>query len=154
LVVGCFALGLLAAYLLLYRPQTQLLEKTSTDLESALLSRQIAETHAAITQLELDQAKSSADAANWRSGYLSVLAPINAARWALASGDKVETRTYLEAARQAFDTFLPQLTEKDPQAAEAIQARLELVENGVASDPDTALTDLTLLAGTLEKLAQ
>ncbi len=153
LIVGMFALGMLATYILYYRPQAQTLEETRSRLATVQAGLDTAQSDLQQTRRDLDKATADLAAMTTRSQVLEVLSRVNTIRYALAAGDKAAATTALEAANTALSPLLPAIKAGNVEVATAIQDRLGLVAREMSRDPKTAQADLGLLVETLQNLA-
>lgn len=156
LIVGVFALGVLATYLLLYFPVTQDLKSTQGDLERTTQSLdEVENTLSAIQQdlsdLQASYQKSQDDLeiANTRIQVLKVLNHVTAARLALAARDGPTAQKELLEAQDKLGEALPLIKQEDPKVAKQVSLRLELAITELNRDPATAESDLENLTTTL-----
>jgi hypothetical protein len=157
-IVGLFALGMLATYLLLYTPATQQLAATRTDLQSA--QQQAAKTSATLAaaqtnladlQTRYDQSQAALKKAGIRVSLLQVANQVAAARLALDSRDGATAQKALADARTFLNQVLPDVKSADANAATQLDSRLTLAVSEL-NDPTTAQADLAILATKLSAL--
>jgi hypothetical protein len=158
LVIGLFALGLLAAYLLLYRPTAQQLtdahhqatqvadelQKARTDLSGAQQSLQTAKDQAtqAKTQLEVELAR------------VQILRSINAvtlAQMAIQGKNKPGAVKALVTAQGYLQAVQPLLEKRDSQQVSTLQALFTLAKNDLDRDMKLASQDLERLQSELQR---
>ncbi|HVN53994.1 MAG TPA: hypothetical protein VMT46_06655 [Anaerolineaceae bacterium] len=151
-VVGLFALGLLSAYLLLYRPAQQELQQTKADLARA-------NQRLDSLQTDLDQARLAQENSNRSSQELSgqtemannhvlllqAMNKANLARLALAKNDPAGAEQALKDAPAILLKLNPAISAENGDLAKSIQTRLNLALNEIRSDPRTATSDLGIL---------
>ncbi|NMB91099.1 MAG: hypothetical protein GYA17_22285 [Chloroflexi bacterium] len=155
-VVGLFALGLLAAYLLLYQPAARSLQATRADLHNA--QQTLDQTRSALenTRQELEQLRSEHDqlqsqleTADQRIRLMRFSNQVSAAQVALAKRDNSAVQKALQTAQDELDTLLPALQEQDPDVATQIESRFKLIRSEAAQDTKTAQSDLEILSSTI-----
>lgn len=159
LIVGLFALGLLAGYLLLYRPAAQALEAARADLQA--VQQQLSDSEAQRTDLQsrlqslqqdYEESQAALVEANARVQILKALPYLESARTAIAGNRTAAARTALESAQAEIDLLLPLVQADNPDLATQIETRLKLVLSELAQEPRTADMDLRTLIDRLEKL--
>jgi len=157
-IVGLFALGLLAAYLLLYNPTAQQLAATRVELQAA--QQQAGDTKAALAaaqknladmQVQYNQAQGALKKAAIRVSLLQVSNQVAAARLALYNKDGTAAQKALTDARTILDQVLPDVKGIDANAGTQLDSRLTLVTSEL-NDPATAQADLAILATKLSDL--
>jgi hypothetical protein len=157
-IVGLFALGMLAAYLLLYAPAAQQLAAARAELQSA--QQQAGKTNSTLAaaqqnladlQTQYDQSQAALKKAGIRVNLLQVANQIAAARLALDNRDGVGAQKALADARTILNAVLPDVETTDANAATQLDSRLTLVVSEL-NDPATAQADLALLATRLSAL--
>ncbi len=154
-VVAFFALGVLAAYIKLYRPASELLALSQSRLQEtraqlATANADLANTRTELesTQAQLKQTLSAQERLQARLSLLKVLNHVLSARITLYGRNGVEAQKSLEAAQGALEEVLPQMRAADETTAEQLKTRLALALSEL-NDPQTAQADLTILTGKL-----
>jgi chromosome segregation ATPase len=158
-VVGLFALGLLAGYILLYQPAARQLARTQADLAAERSRAGDLESAAADSQAKLDElqrsyaaAQSGLDAATARMHLARMAGTILQARLALVDRDGPAAQKALKAAQVEFEALRPGAEKADSAAVEAIKLRLDLAVSELTRDPKTAQADLQILSEALATL--
>lgn len=158
-VLGLFALGLLAGYLLLARPLDQQARSLRADVENANAS--LAAAEAGLESARQDAARLEREASGLRDDLRTAQARILLLR---ASADVAAARMELAlnrpaAAKQALETTPAALTELQAslpgpgaEQVKAIAARLELSVGEIDTDPRLASSDLEILIRQLDEL--
>ena len=155
IIVGLFALGMLATYLLLYRPLDDQAAKLKAEL--AQDRQQIAQLQADLDQSRQDAARltaanqslgQNADQAKARQALLAALAAVNEARYHLAAGDTPAA----QAALAGVPTGLNSLGAAPSAGVQDARSRLDLVNQELTRDPKTAASDLAILADQISTL--
>ena len=155
IVVGLFALGMLATYLLLYQPLAQ---------QSAAQQAELAQDRQKISQAQQDLSaarqqvatlsassgtlSNSVSLAKDRQSLLSALAAVNQARYHLAVGDLAAAHADLVE----IPARLAALASAPGAQVQDIRSRLDLATGEMDRDPKTALSDLGILADQLAAL--
>ncbi|MDZ4159011.1 MAG: hypothetical protein U1B80_04395 [Anaerolineaceae bacterium] len=159
LVVAMFALGVLATYLLLYRPAQGNLNAARQSLATAetLLSESKAELAANALELnktasEKETLEAALETATERIHLLKTLHLVNTARIALRDEDIPTAQSALRDAKAQLELLLPVIEKDDPELAKALSLRLELAAGGIERDLPTALADLDILSSSLALL--
>ncbi len=160
-----FALGYLTAFFTIYQPLANKYEQATAEAQKAAeqIASLQADLEAANAQAEALQAKLNSltterdalqkktDAAELRFYTLRALADVQGARLALAGEDADTARVYLSKT-PAYLENMQSLAESDMQATlKDMQQRLALVRGELEDDPDTAATDLAILADWLRQ---
>jgi hypothetical protein len=157
-IVGLFALGMLAAYLLLYTPASQQLAAARAELQSA--QQQAGKTNSTLAaaqknladlQTQFDQSQAALKKAGMRVSLLQVANQIATARLALDNRDGAAAQKALADARTILNQVLPDVRSTDASAATQLDSRLTLVVSEL-NDPATAQADLAILANKLSTL--
>jgi hypothetical protein len=157
-IIGLFALGMLATYLLLYTPAAQQLTAARAELQSA--QQQAGKTNTTLAaaqksladlQAQYDQSKAALKKAAIRVSLLQVSNLVASARLALDNRDGASAQKALTEARTILDQVLPDVQGVDANAATQVDSRLTLVVSEL-NDPTTAQADLALLATRLSEL--
>jgi len=150
-IVGLFALGLLAAYLLIYRPTQQQLDTTQVELKKVqgqvlFVQSTLGSTQKALegVQTQYQQSQAALKKASLRVHLLWVLNYVNSARLALLNKDGGAAQNALNSAKSELDAAVADLQAFDPAAANLIVTRLGLVISEL-NDPATAQADLDIL---------
>lgn len=158
LVIGLFALGLLTAYLLLYRPTARQLEnanqqatqtagelqKARQDLAGARQNMQSAQTQAGEVQDRLDVEIA-------RSQILRAMNSLTLTRMAIQSNNKAGAVKNLDTAQGYLEAMLPVLSKRDPKQADTLKALFTLTKNDLDRDMKLAGQDLDRLQSELER---
>jgi hypothetical protein len=156
-IVGLFALGLLAGYLLLYQPTAGQLDAARVELADT--QQTLANTRADLETSRGDMAKLQEQYTQLQSDYklsqaqvdvLKVLSSIQSAHLALVKKDGANAQKALDAARADLTRVLPYIKGKDANTATQLETRLTLVISEL-NDPATAEMDLKVLS---DKLAE
>ncbi len=157
-VVGLFALGLLVAYLLLYRPTLQQLEnanrqatQTASELQKARQDLDSARKNAQTNQTQLGDVQSRLEVEVARSQILRSMNSITQARMALQANNKAGAVKNLDTAKGYLQTILPLLTKLDSQQAETLDALFTLTKTDLDRDLKLAAQDLDRLQSELER---
>lgn len=150
-----FALGVLAAVWLFYRPATQQLSQTQTELGAA--NQRIAELEAEVARLApLDTRNQALQAelagANLHIKILRALSDVNAARLSLANEDIPSARAQLTNTPRTLRELEQAVGENQREMVRAMQDRLELALAEVERDAFAADSDLNVLATNLVQL--
>jgi len=148
-VVGLFALGLLAGYLLLYQPAQQAF--VSAQEQNQVGYSQIAGLQDEVSRLQntLTAANQSVKAvqndvakAQARNGLLIVISDVANARADLANKDGASLIKALDKARVDLDAVQPYLQSAKKDLADELNSRLETVRTVVVRDATLAQSDL------------
>jgi hypothetical protein len=158
LIVGMFALGLLAAYFLLYRPAEQQLNgirlqatQSASDLEQARqsLAKTRQDLFAVQTQTGQNQSRLEVEVA--RSQLLRAMNAITLAQMALQANNKAGVVKNLDTAQGYLQAIQPLLGKKDAQESSTLQALFILARNDLDRDPKLAVQDLERLQSELQR---
>lgn len=159
IIVGLFALGLLAGYILLYQPTERQLASTQVDLDSAHIQIGNLESTAEDSQAKYDElnrsyatAQSLLDGVTARMHLARMSSAVLQARLALADRDGPTAQKALKAAQQEMDALKGSAGKADPETANDIQTRLTLASSELTRDPKTADADLQILSDALNTL--
>jgi hypothetical protein len=158
LIVGLFALGLLAAYLLLYRPAQQQL--TSAHLQATQTAGQLQQARqdlskaqqalqAAQDQVQQIQTRLEVEVAHGQ--VLRAMDAITQVRLAIQNKDKPAAVKNLDTAQGYLQAVQPLLEKRDPQEASTLQALFTLAKNDLDRDLKLASQDLDRLQSELER---
>lgn len=160
-----FALGYLTAFFSLYQPLTNKYNRALDEAQKAAdqVASLQAELEAANAQAdalqaqietlatERDALQEEVDAAELHFYTLRALADVQGARLALAGEDLDTARVYLSKTPAYLET-MQSLADADMQdTLDDMQQRLALVRGELDDDPDTAGTDLAILADWLRQ---
>ncbi len=157
--VGVFALGMLSTYLLLYRPLQLDAQQTQTSLKTA--QQQLATVQDDLSKARQDLSGAQTQVAGLTASVASLkanvdllqaLSDVNLARLDLATHDTAGARTALAGTGDTLKSLAAFLQSKDASTAQSIQSRLALVLSELPGNPDTAASDLKILADQLGKL--
>ncbi len=151
-VLGLFALGLLAGYLILYRPTQQELTRVRADLaqtnqrldgmQNDLNSAKQAQADLAKTNQDLQK---QTDAANQHALLLQAMNQANLARLALAKNDTAGAQEALKNAPSFLIKLDPSISAQNADLIKTIQTRLNLALTEIQTDPKIAASDLGIL---------
>jgi chromosome segregation ATPase len=158
LIVGMFALGLLAGYLLLYRPTIQQLngarvqatqtagnlQKTRQDLATAQQDLQTAKSQVGDIQTKLDVEVA-------RGQVLRAMNAVTLAQMAVMSNDKAAAVKNLDTAQGYMQAVQPVLEKRDAQQASTLQALFTLTKNDLDRDLKLAAQDMDRLQSELDR---
>jgi hypothetical protein len=142
-IVGLFALGLLATYLLLVKPLQGQLDATQTELQDTLAQLDSVQADLANLQQEkttLDEdyqaSQDALELANNQVVYLNIKSGMLKARLALKSAaggpDALEA---LKQAQTDLEVLLPFIQAQDPNLADLLSSRMEVAIAEVKRDP-------------------
>jgi len=159
-VVGLiFLAGFLTDHFVRYRPLSDTLEGTRSELEQANLTVKDLEAENAslrrsnrtanetIASLEDELANTRANAK-----FYQVLVDVNTARIELFLEDIEAAQAALAETQDRLADLLPVIAEVDPELALSLPRRLDLIVSGLARDPETGLIDLELFTKELLEL--
>jgi hypothetical protein len=158
LIVGSFALGVLATYLLLYRPASQQL--TDTRRQATQAGGDLQQANQTLTQArqDLQSAKSQAGQAQTklevelaRSQVLRSMNALTQAQMAIQANNKAGAVKALDTARGYIQAVQPLLEKRDAQQASTLQALFTLAKNDIDRDLKLASQDLERLQSELER---
>ncbi len=158
MIVGLFGLGLLAGYVLLYRPAAQQLDnahrqatltaadlqQARQDLDSARQNQQTAQTQAGDVQARLDIEIA-------RSQILRSMNAITQARMAIQANNKAGAVKSLDTAKGYLQAIQPLLSKRDSQQAATLEALFTLTKNDLDRDLKLAAQNLDRLQSELER---
>ena len=158
-----FLAGIIADHYIRYRPLSEALAHTQTELDHAnqsisdlqaeleRLNTTIQEANDRITSLEGEgkTLQEELDTAKAHLELLQVLVEISNARLALFLNDAEGTKAALVSTPQRLDNLLPRITEFDANLAQSMPQRLSLIIIGLERDTETAKIDLELLTKNL-----
>jgi hypothetical protein len=83
---------------------------------------------------------------------LQVHEDVNAARLALAEDNPSAARQALSGTQDLLDQLAPTLNTADPDLAETLKTRLDLVTGEMSKDPEIAASDLTIVSDRLTEV--
>jgi hypothetical protein len=148
-LVGLFALGFLAAFLLLYMPLSQdyqqLVEKnqqTGKQLQEAQKQLQIAKNDYQTLQKNNSQTQTEADKLKMLSDTYDINEQVFQVQMALQQHDSQGAVYAFKKLQKNFETYGPTVKQIDADLAKAIEARLKVIEVELSSDAKTAQMDL------------
>lgn len=160
-VVGFFALGLLTAYLLLFRPAMSQLQAARADLastQSQLQEKQVQLDRAALTfaaaEVERKQAVADLAKASARLDVQQMLVSVSGARLAVAKKDLSAARLALGELETRLKAALPGLQSLAGAQPDTLQKLLDLAKNDLGRDFSLADQDLQRLVSELMLLDQ
>ena len=159
-VAFVFMAGLLTDEYLRYRPLAEKIAEVQSALDQANqdisnlqaeTARLIAANQAAsdkIASLESENGKlqNELDAANAHLELLQVLVDVSGARLALFLDDVQAARAALVDTPQRLDNLLPFIKQSDPNLAQSMPQRLNLIITGLDRDIETVKIDLELFS--------
>ncbi len=151
-VVGLFALGLMACYLLLYQPARRLLEAADSQIgrQNAEITRlqgeslSLQNTLVAANQ-RLQAAQGDLEKAQARNGLLVVIYDVANARTYLAQKDGGKVLQTVQQTQADMQVVQPYLAAAKKELADELTSRLATVSNTLARDPQLAASDLNNL---------
>jgi uncharacterized phage infection (PIP) family protein YhgE len=162
-VAVVFLAGMIADHFLRYRPLSESLAHTQTELNQA--NQAISDLQAKLEKLNTTTQEANDRVASLEDGrktlqeeldtttahleLLQVLVDINNARLALFLDDMEGAKAALANTSQKLDNLTPRITEFDPNLAQSMPQRLSLIITGLERDPETAKIDLELLTKNL-----
>jgi cell division protein FtsB len=162
-VALAFLAGMIADHYLRYRPLSEDLAQTQTELDQA--NQAISDLQAELERLNTtlqaanDRVASleggrktlqeELDTANAHLELLQVLVEISNARLALFLNDPEGAKAALTSTPQRLDNLSPRLTKFDANLAQSMSQRLSLIITGLERDTETAKIDLELLTKNL-----
>ena len=160
-IIGLFALGLLAGYILNYQPAQRELDAalarlatTSQIVDQKQLGLETAQTGLGQAQLSLKQAQEKLDAAASENKLLIVMVDVSDARVALAAKDGAAAKNAIEQAQTNLSQALPYIESQDKVLSDLLKSRLDLIGKELVSDSQAAQSDLGKLASDLDSLHQ
>jgi hypothetical protein len=155
-IVGLFALGLLAGYLLIYRPTQKSLDDASLQLsqqkaEVSRLQAQIGDLQNSINAANQanQAAQDSLKKAQARNNLLVLIYDVANARTFLAQKDGAKVMTAMDQARTDLDVIQPYLVTNKKELADELNGRLETVRSVLVRDAQQAQVDLDSLYNAL-----
>lgn len=158
LVVGLFALGLLVAYVLLYRPAAQQLDsaqrqatQTAADLQQSRRELAAAQKNVQAAQTQVGEIQARLDMEVARGQILRAMNAVTLARMAIQSNNKAGAVKSLDTAQGYLQTVQPLLEKRDSQQASTLQALFILTKNDLDRDLKLAVQDLDRLQSELER---
>jgi septal ring factor EnvC (AmiA/AmiB activator) len=160
-MVGFFALGVLAAYLLLYRPLSTQSARNQADLAAA--RQQVSQLQQSVSQAQKDVAdlkKTNQDLSNRLDqtkadqALLSAQAAVSQARYAVATKDTAAAKQVLATVPAALDQLAPAAGSANSAKIADMRSRLALALGEIDRDPQTAASDLGILATQLADLGK
>ncbi len=158
LIVGSFALGVLATYLLLYRPASQQLSETRRQATQS--AGDLQQANQALTQArqDLQSAKSQAGQAQdklevelARSQVLRAMNALTQAQMALQANNKAGAVKALDTAQGYIQAVQPLLEKRDAQQTSTLQALFTLAKNDIDRDLKLTSQDLDRLQSELQR---
>jgi len=143
IILGLFALGLVAAYFQLVKPLRAELDTTRTSLQDTQAELETAQTKLADLQQEKDAldeeyalSEDALSLANNQVTYLVIKSEILKARLALKnSAGGPEALEALKLAQENLEQLVPFIQEQDPNLADLLRSRLEVAVAEVKRDP-------------------
>ncbi len=155
-VVGLFALGLLACYLLLYQPARKLLEAANSQIgqQNAEIARlqdesvSLQNTLVAANQ-RLQSAQDDLQKAQARNNLLVVIYDVANARTYLAQKDGSKVMQTIQQAKADLQVVQPYLAANKKELADELTSRLATVNSTLVRDPQLAASDLNNLYAAL-----
>lgn len=159
--VSLFAFGLLAGYLLLYRPVQQSLDKTNLDLQTA--NQKWIQAEKTILGWQTDYANLSKQNQKLQEDYkklqsnnvlLNARLKIAKAQAALTGKDGATTSQALIDLRTYLDKLVPVVKVNSPDMANQIEFRFNAIQKEYIMDTQNALADLELLDNSLQSVAK
>jgi len=159
IIVIAFTAGLLLDHFLRYKPLSDNLLETQSELEAA--NQAVAELQEEIVGLEenietantkVEGLEEDLDLANARLQFYQVLVDINNARIAMFDEDTEAALAALENTQQRLEELEPVIQEENPELALSLPRRLELIVSGLERDPEIAKIDLELFTKDLLEL--
>ncbi len=159
IVAVIFLAGFLTNHFIRYRPLSETLAETQTELEQANLvlsnledenDRLKAANQIATDEITALEAELSAVRAN--ALFYQVLVDVNNARIELFLENVEGAQTALIETQENLEDLLPFIIEVDPELGLSLPRRLDLIISGLARDPETGLIDLELFTKDLLEL--
>lgn len=158
-----FLAGMIADHYLRYRPLSENLAQTQTELDQAnqaisdlqaeleRLNTTLQTANDRVTALEggRETLQEELDTAKAHLELVQVLVEINNARLALFLDDTEGAKAALANTPQRLDNLSPSLAEFDADLAQSMSQRLSLIVTGLERDTETAKIDLELLTKNL-----
>lgn len=159
IVAVIFLAGFLTDHFIRYRPLSETLAETQTELEQVNLAlsnledeneRLKAANQIATDEITALEAELSAARAN--ALFYQVLVDVNTARNELFLENVEGAQTALLETQDNLEDLLPFIIEVDPELGLSLPRRLDLIISGLARDPETGLIDLELFTKDLLEL--
>jgi len=148
-VVGLFALGLLAGYLLLYQPSQKGLDSANLQIlqgqnEMNQLKTQVVGLQSTLTtaNLSVKGAQDEIQKAQARNSLLVVIFDVANARTYLAQKDGAKLISALDKARTDLDVVQPYILGVKKDLSDELNSRMETVRSVVVRDSTLAQSDL------------
>ncbi len=151
-VVGLFALGLLAGYLLLYQPVRQQLDAANSQLGqqnneiTRLQGEAVSLQNTLVTANQrLQSAQDGLQKAQARNNLLVVIYDVANARTYLAQKDGGKVLQAIQKAQADMQMVQPYMAANKKELADELTSRLATVNSTLARDPQLAASDLNNL---------
>jgi hypothetical protein len=148
-VVGLFALGLLAGYLLLYQPTQKAFDSANLQIAQAqsdmtTLKAQVAGLQSTLTSANqaIKAAQDETKVALARNNLLVVVYDVANARTYLAQKDGAKLINALDKARADLDVVQPYIIGTKKELSDELNSRMETVRSVVVRDATLAQSDL------------
>jgi hypothetical protein len=148
-VVGLFALGLLAGYLLLYQPTQKGFDSANVQIAQAqtdmnTLKAQVAGLQSTLTSANqaIKAAQDETKMAQARNNLLIVVYDVANARTYLAQKDGAKLINALDKARADLDVVQPYIIGTKKELSDELNSRMETVRSVVVRDATLAQSDL------------
>jgi hypothetical protein len=153
LIVGFFALGMLATYLLLYKPLAD--ESTGLRSDLAQARQKVDQLQQANTSLTKSNQEMSAcvEQGKGRQALLAALAAVNQARADLTANKAADAKKALGDVSTALDQLAPAAGSANTAQIAAFRSRLALALGELDRDPQSAASDLGILSTQLTDLS-
>ncbi len=155
IIIGLFALGVIAMYFVRYRPLLTRYEAAQTELESARQNLANLTVEVGGLRSQAGTLQTSFAGEQVHVTLLTVIRDAALARAELLAGSPKTASTALERGKKALTSLEPVMKAANPDLAVTIQGRLDLALTEITADPDTAADDLVILSeklGEMEKL--
>jgi hypothetical protein len=165
-----FGFGFLTAVFTIYNPKVDQLDQSQSDLNGAGTTIDELESQINIQQGEVDNLNNQIDALNQKVeslendkqglyeqqdqfnlqvALLKARADVVSAQVELYEGNPAQARVLLESTDQSLTTIESLLPDDLKDVVEPLQNRLDLAIGEIENDIDTAIADLSILAGDL-----
>jgi hypothetical protein len=158
LVVGLFALGLLSAYLLLYRPTQQELKnanlqatQSAAEIQKIRADLSGAQQNLQTSRNQAEQAKSQLETEVARVQVLRAINAVTLAQMAVQGGNKAGAVKALDTAQGYLQAVQPLLQKRDSQQISTLLALFTLAKNDLDRDLKLAGQDLERLQSELQR---
>ena len=151
-VIGFFALGFLAVYLLLYVPLSQDYEKLSQDYLNAQQQFKTAQAGFKSTQETSSKVQNTLAQVKIARDVLDINNQVLQIELAVAQHDDPGSAYYLKKLQASVETALPEINKIDPDLAKVLEARVNVVAVELSSDPKAAQADLQEIIKYLQTL--